>query len=752
MNPPQSPVNPQRRNSALESEIEKRFGVLPNFFRLCPENPEITANLWGFARFAYLDNPLPSLFKERLFVNLSRFCEVRYCIARHTGFLVGLGYPSGDEQSARCTVQEVVRLLERPFPRGTELDGYFELSEGVAPLVEPPAGDSEIENVVFAFAAHVFLQTSDAERCQRELERLFGVINFQNLSLFLAFVRTAHYWTKIHHELVFEDDINHLLATHEALASCILNDPEAGAVAQRILDELPLLRQRADRASTLLASIVEFSDDAIVSKTLDGIITSWNQGAERLFGYSAEEALGQPITLIIPGDRLDEEKMIIENLRRGQRISHFQTVRRRKDGTFVDISLTVSPLRDSTGKIVGASKIARDIGSRMRADRDLAEQARLLDLSTDAIMIRDMGGRISYWNHGAAEMYGYSREEAVGRVSHDLFQTIFPEPLDSIEDALRRQGHWTGDLIHKHKNGREIVVSSRWALDADTRANRLSVLETNSDITEQRRNEQALRESQDNLRALNDSLEAKVRLRTQELERRNAEVFEMSMRLLRAQDEERRRIAREMHDSAGQTLTVIGMKTQRFMEKIKENAPELEADQQAIQGLIEKLNQDIRTTSYLLHPPLLDEGGLTAALPWYVQGLSERSGLDIRLSISENIGRPPQDMELVIFRIIQECLTNIHRYSDSKTAQIRIAREEDKIRVEVRDQGKGMAPERLAEIQVRGTGLGIRGMRERVRHHNGEMKIDSNPSGTTVSITFPVSTDAAAERRDKATA
>lgn len=745
-----SPRNRHRPNSPLEAEVENRFGVLPNFFRLCPQSPQNTANLWGFASFAYLDNPLPSLFKERLFVHLSRFCKVRYCIARHTGFLIGLGRPAGDAQSAYNTVDEVVRLLERPFPRGVELDPNFQLSRGTAPFTEIPVSGSEIEKAVFAFAGHVFLQTPDAERCQHELERLFGPIDFQNLAVFLAFVRTAHYWTEIHQELEFEDDINHLLATHQELAHCILNDPEAGAVGQRIIDELPLLRQRADRTGVLLASIVESSDDAIVSKTLDGIITSWNKGAERLFGYSANEAVGQPITLIIPLDRRDEETRIIESLRRGERIDHFETVRQRKDGSLLEISLTISPLRDAAGKIIGASKIARDISPRLRNERLLAEQARLLDLSTDAIVARDTSDRITYWNRGAEEIYGYSRREALGCVIHDLFQTVFPEPLNAIVDRLQRDGRWSGELIHIRKDGRQIVVASRWALDRNPDGSSVSILETNNDITRQRQNEQALRESEEKLRALNDSLETKVRQRTQELEKQSEEVFDLSMRLLRAQDEERRHIARELHDTAGQTMTVVGMKLQRLIQKMKQTAPELAADQEIIRGLIEKLNQDIRTTSYLLHPPLLDESGIAAALPWYGRGLAERSGLDIRVSVSEDVGRLSQDMELVIFRVVQECLTNVHRHSGSKTASIRVVRDEEEIRVEVADQGKGMTPERLAEIQTQGTGVGIPGMRERVRQFGGRMKIESNGAGTTVSITFPLGTGASAERCDKA--
>src|SRR5262249_52954401 len=126
-------------------------------------------------------------------------------------------------------------------------------------------------------------------------------------------------------------------------------------------------RKRAEINAQRLVSIVESSDDAIVTKDLDGIITSWNRGAERLFGYTAEEVIGKPITIVIPQDRLDEEPQILERIRRGERVDHYDTIRRRKDGSLIDISLTVSPLKDADGRIVGASKIARDITERKRA-------------------------------------------------------------------------------------------------------------------------------------------------------------------------------------------------------------------------------------------------------------------------------------------------------------------------------------------------------------------------------------------------
>ena len=606
--------------SNLEKRIEERFGVLPNFFRLTPETPEITEKLWGFAEAAYLDNPLPSVFKERLFVYLSRFCAVRYCIGRHVGFLVGLGRPAGDPAARTQSIEEVVKLLRRPFPRGEELQSRLSLCAAcAAPIPEMPALDTQMEDAIFGLAGHVFLKTSDYLSCLDVLTRLLGPVRLQYLVLLLAFVRAAHYWTETHPEICFEDDINKLVATHEALAECILNDPEANdKISQSLLDELPALRLKADKAIGLLAAIVESSDDAIVSKTLDGVITSWNSGAERLFGYAASEAVGQHISLIIPDDRRGEEAVIIDRIKKGERIEHFDTVRVHRDKTALDISLTISPVRDASGKIIGASKIARDITQRKRTEREL-------------------------------------------------------------------------------------------------------------------------RESEERYRMLADALDTQVQFRTRELERRNSELRDLSGHLMESQEIERRHIARELHDSAGQTLAALGMSLAELSEKAAGN-PTLAKSIENVESLVQHLSKEIRTTSYLLHPPLLDEAGISSALSWYVQGLQERSGLKIELKIPDNFGRLPSEMELLIFRFVQECLTNIHRHSGSKTAQIEIAREEGSVRVAVQDQGTGMSPQRLAEIQSHGTGVGIRGMRERVRQFHGDLVIESNGSGTTVCASLPLKT------------
>src|SRR5687767_4804733 len=164
-----------------------------------------------------------------------------------------------------------------------------------------------------------------------------------------------------------------------------------------------------------LGAIVDSSDDAIVSKTLDGVISSWNRAAERLFGYTAAEAVGQHIFLIIPDDRRTEEEEVLARLGRGETIDHFETVRQTKDGRRIPISLTVSPIRDAAGRIIGASKVARDISERQQSDEIRARLAAIVDSSDDAIVSKSLDGVINSWNRGAERLFGYTAAEAVGR-------------------------------------------------------------------------------------------------------------------------------------------------------------------------------------------------------------------------------------------------------------------------------------------------------------------------------------------------
>jgi len=250
-----------------------------------------------------------------------------------------------------------------------------------------------------------------------------------------------------------------------------------------------------------------------------------------------------------------------------------------------------------------------------------------------------------------------------------------------------------------------------------------------------RRNTVALQQAQ-------GQLEEKVQERTAELNSANHNLSELSSRLLRLQDEERRRIARELHDSVGQTLAALSMNLASVgseIERLTKTAG-LVADSAA---LVSDMSTDIRTISYLLHPPLLDEAGLSSALTWYIKGFSERSKIDVHLDMPENFDRLPRDLETAIFRIVQECLTNIHRHSQSAVAKIRIAQRDGHVRVEVEDDGKGIPAQKRLEIVSSATGtpgVGIRGMRERLRQLGGtlELRSDGEGKGTLITARLPL--------------
>jgi signal transduction histidine kinase len=212
---------------------------------------------------------------------------------------------------------------------------------------------------------------------------------------------------------------------------------------------------------------------------------------------------------------------------------------------------------------------------------------------------------------------------------------------------------------------------------------------------------------------------------------------QFSVRLLQSQDQERRRIARELHDSTGQKLAAAAMN----LSLIGKSAETLDARaRKALAESLELLDQsssDIRTLSYLLHPPLLDERGLAAAVRWYVDGFTERSGVGIKLEVSTELPRLPEETEMALFRIVQEGLTNIHRHSGSSTATIRLTVDSNHVQLEMRDDGKGL-PKPRRDGPVAPPGVGITGMRERVNLLGGHLDMKSDARGTIVSVTLPL--------------
>ena len=499
-------------------------------------------------------------------------------------------------------------------------------------------------------------------------------------------------------------------------------------------------RKRAEEAQARLAAIVASSDNIIISKDLNGYITSWNAAAERIFEYSAQEAIGKPITsLIIPPELHEEEVEILRRLRAGERIEHYQATRMTKSGKRIRISATISPVRNPAGRVIGASKIAHDITgleqteAKLRENQDFLRAAFTQTYSFLAVLSTD--GTVLEANRAALEGTGYNRNEVVGRKLWDVWWRSLPE-----EQAIAKTSVATAAKGMTVREECQYALRDGTVRFADRTLNPVQndtgqvimIVASGLDMTEHRQ--------------LRSMLEERVHERTRQLETKNLElvkqadvVRELSARLLQIQDEERRRIARELHDSVGQMLAAVNMNLAQVEMEADRLSPEAAKSLANNTGLLQEISKEIRTISHLLHPPLLDEVGLQSALEWYIEGFSERSKINVSLELPDNFGRLPRNLEITLFRVVQECLTNIHRHSGSSTASIRVARSQDQVRLEIKDHGKGIPAEtQSAMASGRLSGVGLRGMSERLRQMGGQLDVQSTGQGTLVSAILPI--------------
>ncbi len=253
----------------------------------------------------------------------------------------------------------------------------------------------------------------------------------------------------------------------------------------------------AERAAAHLAAIVESSEDAIISKTLEGVILTWNIGAQHVYGYSGEEAIGQPMTLLIPDDRTAEETEILARIGRGERMDHFETVRRNKRGELIDVSLTISPIRDRTGRVIGASHIARNITARKRLDEQLRRLAAIVESSEDAIISKTLEGVILTWNSGAERVYGYPAGEAIGR---PMTLLLPQDRADEEADILARIGRGERvehfETVRRKKDGTLIEVSLTISPIREQTGRIIGASHVARDISDRKRLDEQLRHTQ----------------------------------------------------------------------------------------------------------------------------------------------------------------------------------------------------------------------------------------------------------------
>ncbi len=244
--------------------------------------------------------------------------------------------------------------------------------------------------------------------------------------------------------------------------------------------------------------------------------------------------------------------------------------------------------------------------------------------------------------------------------------------------------------------------------------------------------------AEEQLRIAHSDLEGKIEQRTAELSAANESLRDLSRHLQRLRDEERRQIARELHDSIGQMLAALSMNLAKVQTQAHRLDPKVSAAVEENAAIVAQIGKEIRTISHLLHPPLLDVAGLASAVRWYVDGFSERSKITVDVEIPADFRRLSDEMEIAIFRMVQECLTNIHRHSESDTAIIAIREEGQTIVVEVKDKGKGIALDMQRQMHLNRGGVGFRGMQERLRQFGGELNVASGNGGTSVTARLPV--------------
>jgi PAS domain S-box-containing protein len=337
------------KSELISAEIEGRLGFFPSFFAPAIALPEVLEQLWRQTLTSYLDNPLPAAFKERLFAYLSRLRSNAYCTACHSCQLRELGDAAGE-------IFDMLEPLLSPDPSSaTHLIGVGD------PLHGWPAHRTPQEARIVVLAAHAFVKDDLAQASLAELRRLLGRGDFARLVSLLSHIGACHDWVQAHPAISAQDDervLRHmpaLLRDEPRLAELLDGHSRDSALARR----------------DHLAAIVESVDDAIIGETLEGAIVSWNPAAERLYGYSADMVFGMSVGMLVPADREDEAATIMRQIRRGERVDHVDTVRIGMDGRRIDVSLTVSPLRNGSGTLIGACSSARDVGERKLRERYL---------------------------------------------------------------------------------------------------------------------------------------------------------------------------------------------------------------------------------------------------------------------------------------------------------------------------------------------------------------------------------------------
>ena len=636
--------------------------------------------------------------------------------------------------------------------------------------------------------------------------------------------------------------------------------------------------KRAEEASARLAAIVKSSDDAIIAKTLDGIITSWNSGAQRLYGYSSEEVIGEPISILVPPNLPNDIPQILEKIRRGEAVDHYETVRMTKDGRQLNISLTVSPIKDSVGNVIAASAIARDITERKRYEEVLRQSEELyrsvVEQAAENIFLVDVETRRVLQANAAVEAsLGYTAEELGQMTLYDLVAHD-QESIDGDIQGITEEGHsFLGERQHRRKDG--LLVDMEVSVSMISYEGREAMCIVTYDVTERKQVEDDLRQSLSMLLALreagqilgstleseeiasrlleimrrvlnlsaavisapdesgedlriwrsvgleelwprtrfapeaaaarwavlknketnlarlqhldfesghlvglylplrtrnsvigvleaygqealaeSDSVQLLASLANQaasalenarlygELAKRERSLQELVGKLLSTQEEERRRVAYEVHDGLAQVAVAAHQRLQAFARRHPPDTERSQRDLERVLGLVRQTVSDARKIIAYLRPTVLDDFGLVAAISLEIERMREEG---YQVDYEEELGdeRLLATVEIALFRIAQEALTNVRKHAHTKRVRVELRRQGDEVYLEVRDFGQGFDSTVAVTAGGPGERIGLAGMRERAGILGGRLEIHSQPgAATSVIAVLPLPTTA----------
>lgn len=480
---------------------------------------------------------------------------------------------------------------------------------------------------------------------------------------------------------------------------------------------------------------------AVYSCDASGVVRDYNNRAAELWGRKPEPGdtderfCGSFKLYRADGSYMPHEQCPMADVLTGKiPAAHDAEVHiERPDGSRIIAVVNIAPVKNERGEITGAINCFYDVTERKRAQAALEESEQrlreVIDALPTAVYTTDAEGRLTHFNRACVELSGRTPKAGTDQwcVTWKLWRADgTPLPFDECPMAIAlKEGRAMhgAEIIAERPNGERAWVAAYPAPLHNAEGEVTGGINMLVDITERKRAQKELERSHAELEAL--------------VEQRTEAMRKLSARLMHAQDEERRRISRELHDSVGQYVAHAKMSVDAW--KRAGGKKDVEAIEHISQTL-DKCMSEMRTISYLLHPPLLEEVGFRSAARWYLHGFAERSGIRVNVDIPTQTGRMIKnpETELALFRVLQESLTNAHRHSESESVDVALKITTEEVTLDVRDHGKGIAPEVLQRLRTGvGGGIGLIGMRERISELGGWLEIESNGNGTLIRVVIP---------------